>query len=61
MSDKTNNIKNIATKNSKGQYHGYQQWYWLDGKINYRGNRKNGEFIGYQEHFGGGVTNLFIK
>jgi len=43
--------KTIRNKNTKGQRHGYQEWYW-DNELSYRGNNKNGEIIGYSEwHF----------
>ena len=35
--------------NSKGHYHGYQEWYASDGKMCLRGNSKNGRDIGYNE------------
>ena len=43
--------KNITNFNHKGQYHGYQEWYYMRTimKLWYRGNMKNGNFIGYTE------------
>ncbi len=43
--------KDIINKNSKGQMHGYQEWYW-DGKLSLRGNAKNGKMGGYREWHG---------
>ena len=37
------------TRNSKGQYHGYQEWYTHSGEMVYRGNSRNGSDVGYQE------------
>ncbi len=43
--------KNITNYNHKGQCHGYQEWYYMRTimKLWYRGNMKNGNFIGYTE------------
>lgn len=40
--------KDIINKNSRSQYHGYQQWYGYNELI-YRGTYKNNNMIGYQE------------
>jgi hypothetical protein len=40
--------KEIITKNDKGNYHGYQQWYHYD-KLWFRGNSKHGRGMGYLE------------
>jgi len=37
------------TRNSKGQYHGYQEWYNLIDVLRFRGNWKNGSRIGYSD------------
>ena len=49
-------MKDIRNKNSKYQYHGYQEWYphnsnntLFRSKIAYRSNMKNGKLIGYSE------------
>jgi len=43
--------KDIDNFNKKGNYHGYQEWYWFD-ELTLRCNYKNGLEIGYQEcHF----------
>ena len=44
-----NKTKDITNRNSKGDYHGYQQWYH-DGIMYRRGNSYHGFPIGYQEH-----------
>lgn len=51
--------KDIDPKNSKGHYHGYQQWYW--NKLWVRANYKNGNMIGYEEDHGIKKTNFHIK
>ena len=38
----------IEPKNSKGQFHGYQEWY-IFNVLWFKGNRINGERIGYVE------------
>ena len=43
-----NNINNIKSKNSKDQFHGYQEWY-EDGKPWLRVIYKHGLEIGYEE------------
>ncbi len=42
-------MKTIINKNSKRQYHGHQQWYWINAELKYRGCWKNGVILGYQE------------
>ena len=56
-------MKDIEPKNSKNQYHGYQEWYsyyhgyqeWYSyskmshSKMSHRGNWKNNRIIGYAE------------
>jgi hypothetical protein len=44
-------MNDIRNKNSKGQSHGYQEWYGYN-KVIYRGNYKNNERIGYAEYHG---------
>ena len=41
--------KNIRPANSKGKWHGYQEWYYVDDTIMHRCNYKNGLRIGYEE------------
>jgi len=53
--------KDITTKNNKGQYHGYQQWYNNFSKRNIpflRGNFKNNIRIGYLEYNNHGPRNI---
>ena len=50
-------MKNITNKNTKNEYHGYQEWYGKDifsgnKRISYRANYKNGIVIGYEEFHG---------
>jgi len=51
--------KEINTKNDKGEWHGYQKWYW-DNKLMYRCNFKNGRLIGYSERHGSKQTRYNI-
>ena len=41
--------KDINNYNTKGDHHGYQEWYGPDGKMWLRGNWRNGVEIGYEE------------
>ena len=41
-------MNNIRNKNSKGEYHDYQEWYYYK-KLWYRGKYKNNIKIGYGE------------
>lgn len=54
------NKKTIESKNSKGQYHGYQESYAY-GEIQLRGMYKHGLEIGYEEYHGLKKTNFYIK
>ena len=63
------NKENIVPKNSKGEYHGYQEWY-VDNVIWYRGCHKNSQEVGYNElnyslssgvGEGGTEINFFIR
>ena len=51
--------KDIAPKNAKGQYHGYQEWYW--NKLWVRVNYKYGSESGYEEDHWSKKTNFHIK
>jgi len=51
--------KTIRNKNTKGQRHGYQEWYW-DNELSYRGNFKNGRLIGYSESHNAEQTKFYI-
>lgn len=52
------NKKQIVTKNYKGQFHGYQEWY-ANNKLAIRGMAKNGQQLGYVECHG--VNCLSLK
>ena len=52
--------KTIRNKNTKGQRHGYQEWYW-DNELSYRGVWKNNRRIGYQEWHRVKKTEYYIK
>lgn len=53
--------KEIRNRNSKGQYHGYQQLHIFD-TLAFRGNWINGWHNGYAEyHFSGLQTTYFIR
>ncbi len=43
------NKKNIESKNNKGQYHGYQEWYTSNDVLICRGCASNGLAKGYYE------------
>ena len=55
--------KNIQPENSKGQHHGYQEWYCPVNKtLSLRTQCKNGWEIGYLEwHIGNTYTEYYIK
>ena len=42
-------MNNIEPRNSKNQYHGYQEWYCYD-KLILKSNYKNDKPIGYGEY-----------
>ena len=41
--------KNISNYNSKNENHGYQEFYYVNGKLSLRANFKNGSGVGYVE------------
>lgn len=51
----------IRNTNSKGEKHGYQEWYSSDNKLTLRGNWKNNKEIGCEEWHRYKVTNFYIK
>lgn len=53
-------IKEIKTKNYKGQLHGYQEWY-LVGRIRLRCIMKHDVEIGYEEWHEWDETNYYIR
>lgn len=55
------NMKNITNYNSKGEYHGYQEWYSNSKNILIRSNYKNHKPIGYEEYPYSKRTNFYIR
>ena len=55
------NKEDIDPKDNKGYYHGYQEWYWGNGKIWYRGKWIHGDRIGYSEWHDNKQTNFYIR
>ena len=53
-------MKHIRSRNYKGQFHGYQEWYWKD-TIWLRGKFINGVEIGYEEIHLKCKTNFYIR
>ena len=53
--------KDINPINNNNQTHGYQEWYWSNGKLWLRCIMKNGLDIGYEENHGERVTIFHIK
>ncbi len=55
--------KNITNYNHKGQYHGYQEWYYMRTimKLRCRGNYKNDKPVGYSEWHGVEKTRFYIR
>ena len=43
--------KDIMNKNSKGEYHGYQEMYWTKGNVWCRGEDKHNRNSGYREWY----------
>ncbi len=58
--DNMKSIKEIKTKNYKGQFHGYQEWY-LVGRIRLRCIMKHDVEIGYEEWHEWDETNYYIR
>lgn len=52
--------EDITNVNYKEQYHGYQEWYYVD-ELYYRGKWKNGLEIGYEESHGYKLTLFYIR
>ena len=60
------NFKDIAIKDSKDRYHGYQQWYYRNiytkkTELSVRGNLKHDIMIGYVEIHEYETTRFYIK
>jgi len=53
--------KDIDNRNPKGKFHGYQEWYWGNSVLTYRGNWKNGQEFGYSERHAYKQTRYYIK
>ena len=53
-------MRDIINFNSKEQYHGYQERY-LNDKLYYRFNFKNGERYGYGEYHYNKKTRYYIR
>jgi len=43
--------KNIIQYNDKGQQHGYWEWHWSNGDLQYKCIYNNGKEIGYEEDY----------
>lgn len=56
-----NTNKDIKTYNSKGEWHGYQEWYYNDGMLGRRGTSKNIRDIGYNEWHSSKRTTYAIR
>jgi antitoxin component YwqK of YwqJK toxin-antitoxin module len=44
-------MKNIKTRNDKGQAHGYWEVYLSNGNLMYKGNYVNDKRVGYWEYY----------
>ena len=56
------NMNDIETFNSKGEHHGYQEWYcYTTYTIHSRCVYKNGFEIGYDEWHSAKTTRFFIR
>ena len=53
-------MKDIKNKNSKEQYHGYQEWH-IRNELYYRGNIKNNKHIEYSEFHSSKITRYNIR
>jgi len=53
--------KYITNSNTKGEFHGYQELYLVNGDLSFRGNFKNGRLIGYSERHAYKQTRYYIK
>ena len=51
----------IRNTNSKGQSHGYQEWYLIYDYVVFRGMYKNGLKIGYIEWHRSQLTDFYIR
>jgi hypothetical protein len=53
--------QNIAPKNDKGEFHGYHEWYNIDGRLSFRCIYKNGLEVGYSEWHNTKKTLFYIR
>ncbi len=44
-------MKNIENYNDKGKLHGYQEIYWSNDKLGYKGFYNNGIEVDYEEFY----------
>ncbi len=51
-------MKEIINKNNKGELHGYQEWYYSNGELYYKGFYNNGIRFAYEEE---GYYNCKLK
>ncbi len=42
-------MKSIINRNDKGKLHGYQEWYWPNGKLYFKSFYNNNLPVDYQE------------
>ena len=54
--------KGVYNKNDKGEWHGYNEWYWSE-RIYYpvRVNYRNDKETGYEENAWNKKTNFYIR
>jgi hypothetical protein len=55
------NAIEIEPKNNKGEWHGYQEWYYPNGKLRCRGIMKHDLDVGYQEYHQYEETEFYIR
>lgn len=53
-------MKEIQNKNNQGDFHGYQEWYYLD-KLWLRVVYKHDEPVGYEDDQHKKITNFYIR
>ncbi len=44
-------MKDIININNKGERHGYQEWYWFNGNLDYKCFYNNGIEVDYEERY----------
>ena len=60
LNSKNKDVIDIITQNSKGQHHGYQEFYYYN-ELGYRANYKNNMKIGYEEYHRTNKTTFYIR